>query len=84
MNTDSESDEEDKYPYNEREEEADTPDQSFDSVKSKRGRKAIPTQWSRVISISKDDLSDLKVYELAPDLLLSNAVTATLTRGKIG
>jgi hypothetical protein len=52
-------------------------------VKSKRGRPKIPTQWSRVISISADDLEDVKVYELGPDLLLSKAVTATLSRGRM-
>ena len=49
---------------------------------SKRGRKKIPEQWSRVISLSKDDLSDLQVFELGPDLTLSNSMIATLTRGK--
>lgn len=57
-------------------------DASFDSIKSKRGRPKIPEQWSRIISLSHDDLSNLKVYELGPDILLSSAVRATLTRGK--
>jgi hypothetical protein len=65
-----------------REEEKESLDLSVDSVKSKRGRPKIPTQWSRVISISADDLEDVKVYELGPDLLLSKAVTATLSRGR--
>jgi hypothetical protein len=30
--------------------------------------------------LSTDDLEHLQVFQLAPDLLLSNAVTATLTR----
>lgn len=57
-------------------------DKSVDSVKSKRGRPKVPEQWSRVISLSTDNLENLKTFDLAPDLLLSNAVTATLTRGK--
>ena len=55
---------------------------SINSVKSKRGRKKIEDQWSRVISISADDLEEVRVYELAPDMLLSSAVRATLSRGK--
>ena len=58
-------------------------DKSVDSVKSKRGRPRVPEQWSRVISLSTDSLENLKTFELAPDLLLSNAMAATLTRGKI-
>ena len=57
-------------------------DVSVESLKSKRGRPKVPEQWSRVISLSEDDLENLKGFELAPDLLLSKAVTATLTRGK--
>ena len=52
------------------------------SSKSKRGRKRLPEQWSRVINLSKDDLTSLKVYELGPDLLLSNGMKHTLSRGK--
>jgi hypothetical protein len=62
--------------------EKESMEESFDTVKSKRGRPKIPDQWSRVISISNDDLDDVKVYELGPDLLLSKAVTATLSRGR--
>ena len=38
--------------------------------------------WSRVISLSEDDLTDLKVFELAPDLLLGGAMQKINTRGK--
>ena len=38
--------------------------------------------WSRVICLSTDDLLNLRVFELAPDLLLSNAMESTATRGK--
>jgi hypothetical protein len=34
-------------------------DDSFDSVKSKRGRPKIPEMWSRVISLSHDDLENI-------------------------
>ena len=64
-----------------REEEKVSLNQSVDSVKSKRGRKPIPDQWSRVISIGAD-LEEPKVYELGPDLLLSSAVQASLGRGR--
>ena len=52
------------------------------SVKSKRGRKKIPDMWTRLISFSDDDLENLRVFELAPDLLLGNAMKETKTRGK--
>ena len=65
-----------------REDEKESVNISVNSVKSKRGRKAIPDQWSRVISISSDELDNIKVYELGPDLLLSSAVRATLLRGR--
>ena len=55
---------------------------SISSKQSKRGRKKIPEQWSRVINLSKDDLSELRVHELAPDLLMSNGMKYTLSRGK--
>ena len=35
-----------------------------------------------MISLSTDDLNNLRVYELGPDLLLANAMSATTTRGK--
>ena len=50
--------------------------------KGKRGRKKIPEQWSRVISIRHDDLKDLKVFDLGPDLTLINAMKVSSTRGK--
>ena len=62
--------------------EDDVDAQEEDIIKPKRGRKAIPDRWSRVISLSSDDLSDLKVYELAPDLLMSGAMKQTVSRGK--
>ena len=55
---------------------------SISSKQSKRGRQRIPEMWSRVINLSKDDLSNLRVFELAPDLLLSNGMKHTLSRGK--
>ena len=38
--------------------------------------------WSRVISLSKDDLTNLKGFELAPDLMLGGAMSKIATRGK--
>ena len=64
--------------------EGESLDISIQSVKStkSRGRKKIPEKWSRVINLRKDDINKLKVYDLAPDLLLSNAMKETKTRGK--
>ena len=55
---------------------------SVQSVKSKRGRKPIPEMWSRVLWLGWDNLENLKTYELGPDLLLGNAMIATVSRGK--
>ena len=55
---------------------------SLDSIKSKRGRKPVAEQWSRVISLAHDDLKNLRTFELAPDLIMTNAMKATATRGK--
>ena len=52
------------------------------SSKSKAGRKKVPEQWSRVICIAKDDLTNLKTYDLATDLLFSNGMKYTPPRGK--
>ena len=64
------------------EEEKQSLNLSLNSVKSKRGRKKIEDQWSRIISISTDDLEQLNVFELAPDVLMSSKAKATLSRGK--
>ena len=47
--------------------------ESIDSAgtKSKRGRKRIPEMWCSVINLGADDLTNLPVYELAPELLNS-------------
>ena len=44
--------------------------QDEDKQKTKRGRKKIPEKWTRVISIHSDDLSNVKTYDLGPELLL--------------
>jgi len=49
-------------------------------LKSKRGRKAIPQQWTRVISLSTDSLEDLKLYPLATDLMLEEGYDKTRKR----
>ena len=61
------------------------PDDDSDSdkeqtVKSKRGRKAIPEQWTRVISLSTDNLEELKIYPLATDLLIEEGYEKTRRR----
>ena len=67
-----------------REEDRESVNESIQSITSlnKRGRRRIPEKWSRVINLSTDDLCNLRVFELAPDLLLGNAMMGTLPRGK--
>ena len=44
-----------------------------EEVAGRRGRGApkIPDQWTRVISMSTDNLQDLKIYPIASDLLIN-------------
>ena len=37
----------------------------------KRGRKAVPEQWTRVISLNHDDLSQIKLQIISTDLLIA-------------
>ena len=47
------------------------------------GRKKIPEQWTRVISVQQDDLDNLQTYDLGPELLLDAALGAsTKQRGR--
>ena len=55
---------------------------SATSGKGTRGRPKVSEQWTRVICLGTDNLDNLKVYDLCSDLLLGNAMKATLTRGK--
>ena len=55
--------------------------QENDEQKTKRGRKKIPEKWTRVISIHSDDLSNIKTYELAPELLL-DASMGNISHGR--
>ena len=64
----SESDSEDEYQLQQDEEWEEDDIKSVSSKQSKRGRKTLPEMWSRVVNLSKDDLSNLRVFELAPDL----------------
>ena len=41
----------------------------------RRGRRAIPEKWTRVISIHGDDLTALKTYDLGPELLLDASLS---------
>ena len=43
------------------------------SVKS-RGRPRIPEQWTRVLSLDRDNLENLKTFQLAQDLLMADGV----------
>ena len=64
-----------EYPI-EDEDDADLQKSSISSITSKvRGRKRIPECWTRVIRPSEDNIEDLKVYELASDLLLGSALS---------
>ena len=42
-----------------------------------RGRPRIPLRWTRMISIFHDDLSKVKCYDLATDLMVDNAMDKT-------
>jgi hypothetical protein len=65
------------------EEEKESLNNSLKSIGSKRGRQKIPEMWTRVIDLTNDDLDDLRVYELAPDLLLGNAMKASGRTSKL-
>ena len=38
-------------------------------VKSKRGRKAIPPQWSRIIDLEDVDMDKLEVFVIEQDMI---------------
>lgn len=42
-----------------------------EAVPGKRGAKKIPQQWTRVISLSTDNLQALDIYPIADDLDLN-------------
>jgi len=46
----------------------------------KAGRPKIPEHWTRVISISTDNLTELKIYQIATDLLLNQGYDKTRRR----
>ena len=46
--------------------------------KPKRGRPALPELWTRVISVSHDNLAALKTYELRSDLLLAKGLPSSI------
>ena len=67
----SNSSEEDK----EQEPANDALNRSFESQTSKRGRPTIPDQWTGIIVVEPgDQLIEVKIRPLAPDLLLNNAM----------
>ena len=47
---------------------------SFESVKSKRGRPAVPEMWTRVISLQRLDLESIKLFQVNSDLLMEDAL----------
>ena len=79
---DDESSDEEELDQVPPEEDKESAHSSITSGTRTRGRLRIPEQWSRVICLNTDDLDDLKVHLLAPDLLLANAMRSTATRGK--
>ena len=40
---------------------------------ARRGRRAIPEKWTRVISVKSDDLTNIRTFELASELLLDQS-----------
>ena len=40
-------------------------------IVKKRGRPRIPEQWSGVINLEQDDVSKIKIRDLATDLMLA-------------
>ena len=55
-------------PVEDIEVQADDEEQTGAGATKTRGRKKIPAQWSRVISLSHDNLDNLLAYDLAPDV----------------
>ena len=61
---------------------------SLDSVSvesaalSKRGPKKIPEKWTRVISMSHDDLRNLRIFETGTDLLIADGYEKVGLRGR--
>ena len=58
-----------EYHVDQADAEPDPNDSIASSISSKRGRPAIPEQWTKVISLDHDNLSKVKAYTLASDLL---------------
>ena len=62
--------EEDKLPSDE---EAPL-DRSCESTKSKRGRPAVPNQWTRVVNVDNIATDKIRAWQIATDLLLEDAM----------
>ena len=63
--------EEDKQPSA----EGDALSRSFESVASKRGRPAIPEQWTGIVEVEPgDQLIPVRIRQIAADLALDNAM----------
>lgn len=48
-------------------------------MSTKRGRKPVPERWTRVISVHSDDLSEIRSFELASELVMDQSDIATTT-----
>ena len=82
--TSSEEDDEEYFPETKAQDKISLNESitSKNEGKETRGRPKIQEQWSRVICISDDDLTNIRSYDLAPDLLLSDGMKFTAARGK--
>ena len=43
-----------------------------------RGRRRVPEQWTRVVSVHHDDLSTIKLVALADDLMLATGYPSSI------
>ena len=48
----------------------DDQEQAVAGPSAKRGSPRIPDKWTRVISVHNDDLSNIRTYDLGPELLM--------------
>ena len=74
--------EDDEEPDKDKNINGDGSNDSQGSINSQRsvGRPKHREQWSRVIDLTNDDLDDIRVYDLAPDLLMADAMKTITTR----
>ena len=63
-----------EFDHDQREPAAKTEIQPDGQIIARRTRQKIPEKWTRVISINKDDLNILRIFEIATDTLVSLGV----------